>query len=312
MKEQWDELRTLFDNASPLAPAERAQLLEERCNGNPRLRRELEKLLAAHDHASAPHAPPPARRFGAWEIGELLGCGAWGEVYLARRVDGHDQAGALKIIPCHLLPWDYLQRFRREREILGKLDHPAIARLLDSGFNDAGAAFVVTEFIDGKPLDQYCEAHRLNTDARLRLFLLLCSAVHIAHRSLVLHGDIKPSNVRLTADGSLKLLDFGTAQRSDPDTTLTDVHGLGLTLYCLLTRVEFEPERALPPPSRTPGIAPARSRELRGDLDNIVLQAIDPDTDRRYASAAHLADDIGRYLAGRPVEARCGKSTDRA
>ena len=304
MKEQWDELRTLFDNASPLAPAERAQLLEERCNGNPRLRRELEKLLAAHDHAASPNAPPAGRRFGAWQIGELLGCGGWGEVYLARRVDDHDQAGALKIIPRHLLPWDYLQRFRRERDILTRLDHPAIARLLDSGFNDAGDAFVVTEFIDGDPLDQYCDVHRLNTDARLRLFLILCSAVHSAHRSLVLHGDIKPSNIRLAANGTLKLLDFGTAHRSDPDTTLTDVQGLGLTLYRLLTRIEFAAERTLPPPSRTPGIAPARSRELRGDLDSIVLQAIDTDPERRYTSAAHLADDIGRYLAGRPVEAR--------
>jgi serine/threonine-protein kinase len=343
VKEQWDELRTLFDTAWPLAAGERELLLAERCNGNPRLRRELEKLLHAHDHAVGPDAAAPiGRRFGAWQTVELLGRGGMAEVYLANRADGHyEQRGALKLMPRNLLSWDYLDRFRRERDILANLDHPNIARLLDGGVSDAGDPFLVMEFVDGRRIDEYCDAHGLNVRARLALFLTLCSAVESAHRSLVLHRDIKPSNVLVTADGAVKLLDFGTARRIDgsgletmapltpafasPEqlrgeavTTLSDVYGLGMTLYRLLAgTLPFGPpaksayhtiqetlERTPPTPSEAPGVSRERSHELRGDLDNIVLKAIHRDPAQRYTSAARLADDVVHFLERRPVEAR--------
>ena len=351
VSEHWDQLRSLFDTAWPLAAEERARLLEERCGGNAELRRELEELLAAHDEASAPGSGSAAgRRFGAWQIGELLGRGGMAEVYLARRADGHyDQRGAIKIMPRHLLSWDYLDRFRREREILANLEHPNIARLLDGGVSESGDPFLVMEFVDGQRLDEYCDSRRLGIRERLQLFLTLCSAVESAHRSLVLHRDIKPSNVLVTAHGAVKLLDFGTARRIDgsgletlapmtpsfaspeqlrgePVTTLSDVYGLDMTLYRLLAgTLPFGPttksafhtvqdmlERTPPVPSEAPDVDPARRSELRGDLDNIVLKAIDRDPARRYSSAARLADDIGRYLERRPVEARPNTWTYRA
>jgi hypothetical protein len=343
LKDQWDDLRFLFEIAWPLAPPERVRLLEERCNGNIRLRRELEKLLAAHDDLAAKEAAPSVeRRFGAWRTSSLIARGGMAEVYLAERADGHyQQRGALKVMPRHLLSWDYLDRFRREREILARLDHPNIARLLDGGVSDAGDPFLVMEFIDGRPLDQYCDDHHLPVRARLKIFLDLCSAVQSAHRNLVLHRDIKPSNVLVTADGSVKLLDFGTARRIDgtglettapitpsyaspeqlrgePVTTLSDVYGLGMTLYKVLAgtlpfggagrnawqALQNALEGAVPAPSSAPDLAPALRRELGGDLDNIILKAIDRDPARRYSSAARLADDLCRYLERRPVEAR--------
>jgi serine/threonine-protein kinase len=265
-----------------------------------------------------------------------------GEVYLAQRADGqHSQRAALKVMMRNPLSPDGMDRFRREREILAQLEHPNVARLLDGGVSDSGEPYLVMEYVDGERLDKYCERHNLPLSARLRLFVTLCAAVAGAHRNLILHRDIKPSNVLVTADGTLKLVDFGTARRMDagsletvapvtpsfaspeqlrgqPVTTQSDVYGLGMTLYQLLSgtlpfggRSAYETvqqvvEGAAVAPSMAPGVDPARRRELRGDLDNIVLKAIAPDPARRYASAEGLAEDVGRHLGRLPVQARAG------
>ncbi len=160
MRQQWDELRALFDAAWPLPPAERAQLLEERCGADVRFRRELEKLLDAHDEGEAEAARRASgrRRFGVWETVELVGRGGMAEVYLAQRVDGqHAQRAALKVMARSLLSLDYMDRFRREREILARLEHPNIARLFDGGVSESGEPYLVMEYVDGARLDDYCE-----------------------------------------------------------------------------------------------------------------------------------------------------------
>jgi eukaryotic-like serine/threonine-protein kinase len=340
---EWQRLRELFDAACGLEPEARERLLEQRCAGEATLRKDVDELLAADD-ATPGHARSGAagRRFGAWQAIELVGRGGMAEVYLAQRVDGqHRQRAALKLMPAALLTPEYMERFRRERQILAGLEHNHIARLLDGGMTPEGEPYLVMEFVDGQRLDDYCETRGLSIEQRLRLFLTLCLAVESAHRSLVLHRDIKPSNVLVTADGMLKLVDFGAARvidggcletvgpltpafaspeqlRGQPVTTLSDVYGLGMTMYKLLAgtlplhgegKSAFEAARAAmdrdaDPPSLSATQKPAAwRRRLQGDLDNIVCKAIDRQPERRYPSAERLASDIARYLEGQPVEA---------
>ena len=352
MKHQWEELRAVFDLVWPLPPAERVTFLDEHCAGDARFRRELEKLLHAHDEGEAETARRATgrRRFGVWETIQLAGRGGMAEVYLAQRVDGrHEQRAALKVMARSLLSPDYMDRFRRERDILARLEHPNIARLFDGGLSDSGEPYLVMEFVDGARLDEYCETHSLSLETRLRLFLALCFAVEDAHRNLILHRDIKPSNVLVTRDGTLKLVDFGTARRMDADaletmppltpsfaspeqlrgenvTTASDVYALGMTLYQLVSgvlpfgdggksayqAVTEAVECSAPPPSSAAGLSPARRRELKGDLDNIILKAIARDPERRYASPLQLAEDITRHLEQRPVLARGNRWSYRA
>jgi serine/threonine protein kinase len=278
MKQQWDELRALFDAAWPLAAPARIQFLDERCGGDPRFRRELEKLLAAHDEgeAAAVRSAAGRRRFGAWET---IGKGE-DNVYPAERIDGRPpQRGSLKVMARRMVSSEYLDRFRREREILARLEHPHIARLFDGGVSESGDAYVVTEYVEGVPLDEYCEQRGLPLEARLRLFLTLCSAVECVHRNLIVHRDIRPANVLVTREGVLKLVNFGNGDPLENVTTAVDVRGLGMTLD---------------------GLVPKH----RGDLDRIIFKALESDPALQYGSVFQLAEEIERYLEKRPVQAR--------
>ena len=356
MDQLWQRVEELFHSALEQPEAERESWLAARTEFDPAVRQEVESLLdadrrsdeldarAAAAGAIAPELPHTSRRFGAWETGELLGRGGMGEVYLARRADGqHSQRAALKVMTRNLLSADSLDRFRRERDILAQLELPNVARLLDGGVSQSGEPYLVMEYVDGVRLDAYCERQKLPLEARLRLFLTLCAAVAGAHRNLILHRDIKPANVLVTGDGTLKLVDFGAARRMDassletmppmtpsfaspeqlrgePVTTLSDVYGLGMTLYQLVSgtlpfglgpksayeTVQQAVAGATIAPSAAAGVDPARRRELRGDLDNIVLKAIAPDPARRYASVEKLAEDVERHLNREPVQARAG------
>ncbi len=196
-----------------------------------------------------------------------LGEGGMSTVYLAVRADdAYQQKVALKVLAYGADRSDLSARFRAERQILASLDHPGIARLLDGGTTDDGRPYLVMEYIEGAPLDQYCDQHRLGLDARVDLFRQVCAAVQYAHQNLVVHRDIKPSNILVTADGVPRLLDFGiakllegaelpgaieatmtgqrlmTPQYASPEqveggaiTTATDVYSLGVLLYVLLT-----------------------------------------------------------------------------
>ncbi len=331
----WDEVRELFHTASETPPAMREQLL---ANADTGVRREVESLLAAHDEPGEfldrsvwefidanEQERLAGSLIGPYRIVRPLGHGGMGTVFLAIREGGDfTQRVAIKLVRGGET---LVQRFRQERQILAALDHPNIARLVDGGTTADGLPYLVMEYVDGTPIDEF--ARNLPVAEKLRLFLQLCDAVQYAHRSLVIHRDIKPGNVLVTADGSPKLLDFGIAKLASPETrpsatptrlmtpeyaspeqllgqqvtTATDVYSLGVLLFELLTGAKpFVAEK------RTPTTEAARAsthdRALRGDLDTILACAMDVDPQRRYGSVERFADDLRRHLSGHPVLAR--------
>ncbi len=278
-------------------------------------------------------------RLGAWRLVRRLAKGGMGAVYLAERADGHfEQRAAIKLIR-GVPSAEMLVHFTRERQILATLQHPNIARLLDGGATPAGQPYLVMEYVEGEPIDAYCKAHALPLDARLALFEEVCAAVQFAHQRLIVHCDLKPSNVLVRADGTPVLLDFGIAQaldrrrgpssveagyftpgyaspeqlRGEAVATATDVYSLGLILFELIAgrkaRIDTADHtvtllgEAAVRPSELAVDVPWRGR-LAGDLDAIVLCATAAEPASRYASAAALADDLKRHLAWRPVVAR--------
>jgi serine/threonine protein kinase len=272
--ERWQHVRTVFDHVASLPLVERAAYLDTACTGDADLRREVESLLLSHHEAGTEFLNTPAinlsrpapsrvgRRIGAYNIVEEIGRGGMGEVYRAGRADGqYEKEVAIKLVRGGYDTASVLERFRHERQILASLDHPNIARLLDGGTTDEGLPYLVMELIEGTPIDQYCDARKLNVNERLGLFVQVCSAVQYAHQRLVIHRDIKPGNILVTKEGVPKLLDFGIAKildpatsaattvagpmtpeyaspeqiRGEPITTATDVYSLGVVLYQLLT-----------------------------------------------------------------------------
>ncbi len=284
--------------------------------------------------------PSPGTRVGPFRLGSLLGRGGMGHVYAAHRDDGaYDQQVAVKLLRTRFPTDELLRRFAREREILASLHHPGIAHILDGGSSAVGP-WLAMEFVDGRPLPDHCREQRLTLAQRVELFAAVCDAVDHAHRRGIVHRDLKPSNVLVTPEGQPKLLDFGIAAilgpggdrgltrtgvlphtpeyaspeqiRGETATTASDVWALGALLYELLTdRRPYESRSASPAErERQRAVLPrrpsdvTRRRELRGDLDAVVGKALHPDPERRYSSAAALADDLRRHLAHRPVSAR--------
>ena len=156
------------------------------------------------------------RTLGPWRIVSQLGAGGMGEVWLARRDDGLYE-GEVAIKTLH--PWfargALRERFLREAQLLGRISHPHIARLLDAGISETGNVYLVLEYVRGVAIDRHCDEQRLAVAARLRLFLRVCAAVTHAHANLIVHRDLKPSNILVTAAGDVKLLDFGVATLLD-------------------------------------------------------------------------------------------------
>jgi len=295
--ERWKQIEGVFDAAMDLAPGERDAYLAEECGTDAELRRQVELLIRSHEQAGsfieepavagvigsdvaagydvaasdagAYEEPAPfiGRRVGSYRIVRELGRGGMGAVYLAVRADDEFQKRvAIKLVKRGMDTDFILRRFRQERQILASLDHTYIARLMDGGTTDDGLPYFVMEYIEGLPINQFCDAHKLSTPERLRLFLKVCSAVAFAHHNLVIHRDLKPSNVLVTADGAPKLLDFGIAKLLNPEmggraldpttlalrlmtpeyaspeqvrgetvTMMSDVYSLGVLLYDLLT-----------------------------------------------------------------------------
>ncbi|HKT58436.1 MAG TPA: serine/threonine-protein kinase [Gemmatimonadales bacterium] len=277
---RWERVEALFHAAAPLGPDERRALLAREAADDPGLAAEVGRLLSAHDRAGAfIQAPavalaaslepveevvPAGRRIGAYRIIREIGRGGMGTVYLAERADdAFTQQVAIKLIKRGMDTDQVLTRFRAERQILASLDHANIARLLDGGTTDDDLPYFAMEYIEGQPIDAYADAQRLSIAERLQVFLQVCGAVSYAHQHLIVHRDIKPVNILVTADGAPKLLDFGIAKvlQADDDstatatglrmltpeyaspeqvegrhaTTVSDVYSLGVVLYELLT-----------------------------------------------------------------------------
>jgi eukaryotic-like serine/threonine-protein kinase len=276
----WERMQRLFFEAADLPPGERDRFLESACADDQRLRSELESLLRtdlakAHDfdaivagvaHNMVGADPLVGTRFGPWRVVSELGRGGMGVVYLAVRDDDQFQKQvALKLVKYGMDSAELLGRFRHERQILASLDHPYIARLIDGGSGPTGQPFLAMEYVAGDRIDTWCQMRQLSIAARCRLMLKVCEAVSYAHRNLVVHRDLKPGNILITADGVPKLLDFGVAKLLAPDshreaaattalqrvltpeyaspeqvlgqpvTTATDVYSLGAILYELLS-----------------------------------------------------------------------------
>ncbi len=179
------------------------------------------------------------RRVGVYELQREIGRGGMGAVYLGKRADGEfRQTVAIKLIKRGMDTDSILKRFRRERQIIASLDHPNIAYFLSGGSTDEGLPYFVMEYIDGKPLYNFCSENRLTINERLQIFRQICEAVEVAHQSKIIHRDLKPSNILVKADGTPKLLDFGIAKVLDADSMAADFDSTA-------TAVRLDPEYAL-------------------------------------------------------------------
>ena len=287
--ERWQQVRKIFDSVIQVRPEAREKYLLEVCKGDETLLNEVQSLITAEhskatildtfeqkqtlplDEGTIPaltqfdlHSLRP-HRIGAYQILDEIGAGGMGAVYLAARADEEfERRVAIKVVKSGMDTDFVIRRFRNERQILANLDHPNIARLIDGGTTEDRLPYFVMEYIEGQPLPDYCDAHKLGTTERLKIFRKVCSAIHYAHQNLIVHRDIKPSNILVTSDGEPKLLDFGIAKllassgqpvdtthhnarlmtpayaspeqvRGESVTTATDIYSLGVLLYELLT-----------------------------------------------------------------------------
>jgi tetratricopeptide (TPR) repeat protein len=295
------------------------------------------------DRGPGPTATLRGRELGRWKLEEEIGRGGMAVVYRARATDGSGQVAALKLLTLGALASDGVARFRHEQAALARLRHVHIATLLDAGVAEDGTPWLAMVLVDGERIDAWCDARRLSPRQRVELFLDVCDAVACAHANLIIHRDLKPSNVLVDRDGEVRLLDFGIARFADdaaemtatrwraltpeyaapeqlagaPPSTAMDVHGLGALLYRLLSgrpphATPRDPAAPITPPSGATGHAPdsapsplaaAERRQVRGDLDAIVMQALADDPAARYPTVVAFADDLRRWLAGLPVGA---------
>ena len=271
-------------------------------------------------------APAVGNLLGPWRLERPLGQGGMGTVWLATRADGlFTGQVAVKLLHPSMIAGEAAVLFRREADVLARLTHPAIARLYDAGVTDEGQPYLVLEYVDGQPLDAWCASRQPSLTARLELMLRICDAVTHAHAHGIVHRDLKPGNLFVTADGELKLLDFGIAflmhesrqERQQPYTpryaapeqrdggtvtTATDVYALGLVLGELL---------GVPVGTHDHAMAPA-STSVADDLQAIIRRATADDPATRYPTVAALGDELRRFLRHEPVLARRGGAWYRA
>ena len=365
--ERWERVQALFHAAVDRPAAERQAFVHAACAGDETLVAEVLALIdedqrgmsvldadpAAPIGALLDRHPAGLREIGPYRLLRVLGEGGMGTVFLAARTDLGSHA-AVKVLRDAWLSSSRRERFATEQRALAILNHPSIARLYDAGALSDGTPWIVMEYVDGVPLTEYCRTRASSVAGRLRLFADVCAAVQHAHGHLILHRDLKPSNILVTADGRVKLVDFGISKqlgagggpvdqtrtgarlmtpayaapeqiRGERLGAHTDVYGLGVVLYELLTgRLPFETassarseterlilEREPPKPSVIARVRPlspiaAEPRSLRSDLDVLCLTALRKDPAWRYGSVEALGRDVAHYLQGEPLEARSG------
>ena len=341
----------LFHRALELPDGEWKAFVAEECRGDEDLQCAVQELLAASSmaeieplwrnpaiHNEALHSARAAAKGDSalerYRLLERIGAGGMGVVYRAIRSDNaYSQEVAVKIVRAGAGDDGMVRRFRQERQILARLEHPNIARLLDGGSTPDGRPFLVMEYVEGTPLTRYLTESQRPKREILELFRTICAAVSFLHRNLVVHRDLKPANILVKSDGTPKLVDFGIAKllggaaettvtaagamtpeyaspeqvRGGAITTASDVYSLGVLLCEMLTG-----ERPYRKAASALEMAHAICEEaprfpdggLDSDLERIVRMALRKEPERRYSSADRFAEDIRRYLAGYPVTAR--------
>lgn len=359
--ERFKKIDAILDEVLEVSTLERERILNERCLDDADLKREIYKLLSSLDKAKnfieTPDFTPirqvfgrdsdefTGKKIGAYQLKKLLGTGGMSQVYLASRIDDFEKEVAVKIIPTFENRKQSAANFRRERQILARLEHPNIARILDGGTTEGGKPFIVMEYVDGLPLDRFCHKNDLSTREKLELFLKVCGAVTFAHQNLIVHRDLKPNNIFVTKNGDVKLLDFGIAKLLDADafglaenktfdgnaltleyaapeqiaggnvTVTSDVYGLGVILYELLTgkRPHDFREKSLGEIIKIietkETVAPSETRNSEfkiqnSELDQIVLKSLAKNPAERYQTANDFCADITNFLENKPVSAR--------
>lgn len=371
---KWDEIQGLFHQCEKLSLDEQEIFLKNLEEKDSDLAKEVKKLLEAyyssgtfleddileHDFIKA------GDRVGPWKINREIGRGGMSIVYHASRADGQfERDVAIKFLHGLIPGRSMHKRLQLEQNILAKLHHKNIAQLFDAGVTDEGRPYFILEYIDGKPITEWCYENKIGFSQRLDIFAQVCEAVQFAHQRLIVHRDLKPTNILVDNNGSVKLLDFGIAKileedpqegaaltrtgqylmtpeyaspeqvRGESITTATDVYALGLILCQILTGSlpynlsEKSPMEISSIISETYPTKPSTlvgkgleinneeskrlrtglnskylKKELRGDLDNIIMKALRKESERRYGSADQLLQDIRHYQKNEPISAR--------
>ena len=334
---RWHRIQTLLEALEEVPDSSLKDWLEAR-EPDASIRREVLEMraamLAEANLKRPPRGLPPVEipaRIGPYQIERRLGVGGRSIVYLATRdVAGAPQAVALKVLMDHLVEPADLLRFEREQRILASLNHPAIARFLDAGHDQMGRPYLVMEWINGHSVDRYCERVKASPRQKLQLIITALEALQAAHQSLIVHLDLKPSNLLVDRNGQLKVVDFGTAKllddlgdstrtrlmtpryaspeqlRGDPISTASDIFSLAVTLHELITGQTPDRNRsslaALAERAAGESVAPATGSDP--DLDAVLRKAMEPDPKHRYSSALEFAQDLQACLDRRPVRAR--------
>ncbi len=290
-QQEWEKINNIVDTALELTKEERDAYIQEQCKGDKQLRQDVTALIDAieqsdtegfledlgdYQHQLAQEvlnkdllkneAALIGTTIDSYELIELIGHGGMGSVFLAKRADdAYKQRVAFKVLRRGMHTPSNVARFRRERQILAKLNHPNIARLLDGGLTPEGLPYLVMEYVEGKSLFEYCDRHSFSIEERIQLFQSICRAIQHAHKNAIIHRDLKPSNILVTEKGEVKILDFGIAKLLEPEdpeqplyqtqtgarlltfgyaapeqiengiiTTATDIYTLGIVFYELL------------------------------------------------------------------------------
>ena len=359
---RYQNIKAAFHAVLDGPESQRLELIERCCSNDSELEEQVRSMLdtwaaeeqlnvfcrSQQDDDAADR--PQHQRVGPYQIDHLLGRGGMGSVFLAYRADGQfEQKVAIKLIDLPIGSHLFRERLREERQILAGLEHPYIARLLNGGVAEDGCPYLAMEYVDGIPIQCFASEHNLTEIERIELFLRVCEAVQFAHQNFVVHRDLKPDNILVLADGTPRLLDFGTAKLVSPNTSegeltrsgyvsytpqyaspeqvqgkpitaASDTYSLGVLLYLLLTgKLPYQVEELT-----TAEIlhviceqAPIRptltsGKRLKGDREAILLKALRKEPQERYATVEQLAKDLRDYLDGNPVGARHGTLQYRA
>jgi eukaryotic-like serine/threonine-protein kinase len=350
--QQWKQIKDLVTAAQSVDPRERESYVLAQCGDDEEIRREVLSLLQSHDAAgdfleipavllNKGAADEPTTQTGPGRVGSMVGAyqlvreighGGMGTVYLASRADNEFRMQvAIKLIRRGMESDFAIRRFRNERQILARLEHPNIARLIDGGTTTSGHPYFVMEFVEGAAILSHCQSQNLDAAERVRIFLKVCSALNYAHRRMIIHRDIKPSNILVMEDGTPKLLDFGIAKMIDPEaqpgsseitltgfrmitpayaspeqvrgesaTVCSDIYSLGIVLWEIVTGIRIDPQSTFELPDYLAG---ERDRRLLENLRNVVVKATRARPEERYSTVEALATDLEQALAGRDISA---------